>query len=165
MKLRSLTLVCCLLLFAHSPVAQTGTPGVDPISGTWTGHMGRGEGDRLPITVTLKFDGKSLSGTIVGPPNPGTIRTGSFDQASGALKFDVIVQDDSKTVAHFEGKVVNDTATGSVTLNGQTGTFTMTKGAATATAPVQPQPGGLGTDAACRKASPRSAATSPNRRT
>jgi hypothetical protein len=151
MKLRSLTLACCLLLFAHSLVAQTGTLAADPISGTWTGSMGRGEGDRLPITVTLKSDGKGLSGTIVGPPRPGTIRTGSFDQASGALKFDVIVQDDSKTVARFEGKVVNDTATGSVTLNGETGTFTMTKGAATATAPVQPQASGLGADAALQK--------------
>lgn len=148
MKLRILTFACCVFLSAHSVVAQA-TTSADPISGTWTGSMGRSETDRLPITVTLKFDGKALSGTIVGPPSPGTVRTGTFDQASGMLKFEVEVQDASKTVAVFAGKVVNDTATGTVAFSGQTGTFTLTKNAA---APAtQPPAGGMSTDEALQK--------------
>ena len=149
MKLRILALACCVFLFAHSVLAQATTSAADPISGTWTGSMGRSESDRLPITVTLKFDGKALSGTIVGPPSPGTVRTGTFDQASGMLKFEVEVQDSSRTVAVFEGKVVNDTAKGSVSFSGQTGTFSLTKGAA-ATA-TQPPAGGMSTDEALQK--------------
>jgi hypothetical protein len=46
--------------------------------------MGRTETDRNPITVTMKFDGKSaVSGTITGPPSPGVIKAGTFDPKTG----------------------------------------------------------------------------------
>jgi hypothetical protein len=106
---------------------------------------------RVPITITLKFDGSSMSGTVTGPPKPGLIRTGTFDKATGALKFQVEVQDDSKTIATFDGKVVNDQATGSVTIQGQSGTFSLTKGAAAAAPATPPPAGGMSTDAALQK--------------
>jgi len=149
MKVNILAFACCVFLYAHSVGAQTATPAADPVSGIWNGHMAR-EGDRQPLTITLKFDGSSMSGTVEGPPNPGSIRRGTFDKASGALKFEVEVEDTAKTVATFEGKIVNDKATGSVTLNGQTGTFSLTKGTAGAAA-TQPPAGGMSTDEALQK--------------
>jgi uncharacterized damage-inducible protein DinB len=126
MRFRNLVLAGFVLLFADPVQAQSTKTAADPISGTWTGYMARDNGDRQPLTFTMKFDGTALSGTVVGPPKPGTIRTGTFDRASGALNFEVAVAD-SETVARFEGKVLKDAASGTVTLDGQTGTFNLTK--------------------------------------
>lgn len=147
MKVKSLAFACSVLLLAHSPLAQTVTTPADPVSGTWSGHMAR-DGDRMSITVTLKFDGTSMTGMVEGPPSPGIIRSGTFDKGTGALKFQVEVQDAAKTIATFDGKVVNDTASGSVTLNGGTGTFSLTRGAAGAASSQQPPPGASGAGAA-----------------
>ncbi len=145
MKLSSVAFPCSILLFAlfaHPLAAQTSSPAADSVSGTWTGHMARGT-DRMPITVTLKVEGISITGSVEGPPSPGIIKRGTFDKATSALVFEVEVQDASRTLVTFQGKVVNDTATGSVTLNNQTGTFTMTKGPAVQTPSSQPQAGGM----------------------
>jgi hypothetical protein len=112
-----------------APARQADRAEADPISGTWTGQMGPNADNRTDITVELKFDGKTITGTITGPPNPGEIRSGTFDPKTGALKLEVLVKDDAGTVAIFEGTVVNGTATGRVTFNNQTGDFKITKGA------------------------------------
>jgi hypothetical protein len=121
------------------------------LSGTWTGYMGRSETERQPVTVTLKFDGKSVTGRITGPPYPGDIKTGSFDAATGALKLEVTVLDDNKTIVWFEGKVTNGNAVGSVVFKtGTRGIFSITRQ-------------GAGTQPAAPAASPRTAA--PAKRT
>jgi hypothetical protein len=125
MKLRSLLVVCCVLSLAGLAAAQT-KKASDPISGTWSGSMGPTPARQTPITVTLKLDGNVVSGKITGPPNPGDL-TGTFDQPTGALKFSVAVQDELKSVVFFEGKVVKDTASGSVVFKdkSQSGEFSM----------------------------------------
>jgi len=150
MKLNILAFACGLFLCVPSAGAQTPAAPADPVSGTWTGSMAR-DTDGMPLTITLKFDGTSLTGTVTGPPTPGMIRTGTFDKASGALKFDVEVQDPSKTVVTFEGKVVNDKATGTVSMGGQTGKFTLTRGSADAAPAAPPPAGGMSTDEALQK--------------
>ncbi len=125
MKIKTLLVVCCLVLSAGSAAGQS--KGADPISGTWTGTMGPNDSDRNAITVTLKVDGKTLSGLITGPPYPGDITGGSFDPGTGALRLDVVVRDDDKTRVVFEGKVVKGTASGTVAFRNRTGTFKITK--------------------------------------
>jgi hypothetical protein len=127
MKLRTLLVVCCLLLVAGATGAQPAK--TDAVSGTWTGTMGPNETEQRAITVTLKFDGKNITGTITGPPNPGKIDKGSYDAATGALKFEVVVQDESKMVVSFAGKIVKDTAAGTVTFKdgAKPGMFTLKK--------------------------------------
>jgi hypothetical protein len=126
MKPRTLLILCCVMLIAGTPGAQPAK--TDVISGTWTGSIGPNDTERQPVTVTLKFDGKNISGTVTGPPNPGKIDKGTYDAASGALKFEVVVQDESKTVVSFAGKVVKNTAAGTLTFKGgKQGTFTLTK--------------------------------------
>lgn len=112
--------------------------------------MGRSETDRNPIHLELKFDGKAVSGTITGPPSPGVIKTGTFDPATGALKFEVWVKDAGGNVALFEGTAVQGIAAGRVTINNQTGTFAMTKKGAEGSA-AAPQPGASDAAAALRK--------------
>lgn len=151
MRFRSLLIACGVLLSAVSMAAQSGGAEPDRISGTWTGTMGRSETNRNPINVEMKFDGKAaVTGTITGPPSPGVIVKGTFDPTSGALKFEVVVQDAGSAIAFFEGTAVQDMATGRVTINNQTGTFHMTKKSAGGSA-AAPQPGANDAAAVLRK--------------
>lgn len=129
MKLRSLLAAYCVLLSAVSIAAQSPATAPDPISGIWTGDIGPTETNRVPIILDLKFDGKTVSGTITGPPSPGEIKTGTYDPKTGALKLEITVKDGGNTVAVFEGTATQGTATGRVTVSTSTqpGTFRMTK--------------------------------------
>ena len=151
MKLKSLLAACCVMVSAVSVLAQSGGGAADPISGTWTGQMGPSGSTLNPVTMELKFDGKTaVSGTITGPTlSPGEIKIGTFDPKTGAMKLEVNVKDGGNTVAFLEGTIVQGTATGRVNVGGQTGTFKITKGSGeSATAPP---PGGADTGAALRK--------------
>jgi hypothetical protein len=87
MKLKSLLLVCFVLLFAVPVFAQSSAVVRDPISGMWTGHMGSGATPQFAITMELTFDGKgTVIGTLSGLPSPGEIKSGTFDPQTGALK-------------------------------------------------------------------------------
>jgi uncharacterized damage-inducible protein DinB len=130
MTLKCVSIVCALLLCIPSLNAQSGSPAPDPISGTWTGWMGRDESQKMPITVAFERNGAVMTGVITGPPHPGKIRSGTFDPATGALKFEVVVQDDAQTIVVFEGKVSGDAAAGRVSFNNQTGIFNITRKAA-----------------------------------
>ena len=148
MKSKGLALAVGVLL-AQSLAAQTATMAGDAITGTWTGFMAR-DTDRVPITVTLKWESNSITGKVEGPPRLGIVKSGTFDKASGAMKFEVEVQDDRKTNVTFDGKLMNDKASGNVLMNGQTGTFSLTRGTAAATMP-EPQAGGMPPNEALQK--------------
>ena len=117
----------CLLWFAASVVAAQAP---DPISGTWKGDMGPDGGERFQITMQLKFDGKSaVSGTIEGNGQTAQIASGSsFNAQSGSLKIQADVQSDGETQRFvFDGTVSANTAKGSVSGHGQTGSFQVAK--------------------------------------
>jgi uncharacterized damage-inducible protein DinB len=137
MKVTAFLIVCFVVFLPTS--TQATQEGGDPISGTWTGFMGRSEAEQQPITVTLKFDGKNITGIIIGPPHPGEIKTGTFDAATGVLKFEVRVQNDEGTLVPFEGKVVEGTASGSLAINNQKGIFRMTRSTAAASGTAAPK--------------------------
>lgn len=141
MKLKGVLIVSCLVLFTASILAQSTGGAADPISGTWKGQMVRTEDDtaRAPLNVELKFDGKTVLGTVTGPPQPGEIKSGTFDRATGALKFDVTVAGAGFPFV-FEGTVVQGTVTGRVTANSLVGVFTLSK--MTADSATAQQPGG-----------------------
>lgn len=121
------------------------------LTGTWTGHMGPNTTGGTAVTMQLKFAAKSVSGTVTGPQlTPGDIQRGSFDPATGALKFDVVVRDADKTVVRFEGAVVRDTAAGRVSAANQTGYFRITKGAPGAAKIAAKPPADPGMEAARR---------------
>lgn len=151
MKLRSLLIACIVLLSAVSVFAQSGGAAADPISGTWKGDMGPSATTRFPITIALKFDGQAaVSGTVTGPPQPGEIKTGSFDPKTGALKFEVVVKDDGAgSIFLFDGAVAGGVAAGRVSGNNVAGDFKMTK-VGGESAPAQ-QSGANDTAAALRK--------------
>jgi hypothetical protein len=134
------------LSFPAALAAQAGS-----LTGTWTGHMGPKENGGTPVTMQLKSQARSVSGIVTGPQlTPGDIQRGSFDPATGALKFDVVVRDAAKTVVRFEGTVTGDTAAGRVGSADQSGYFRITKGAPGAAKVVAKPPADPGMEAARR---------------
>jgi len=138
MKPRSLLFVCFILFPTVSLLAQSGGASSDPITGTWTGHMGPGPTPKYAITLELTFDGKgAVSGTLQGLPSPGEIKSGTFDPQTGALKLHAAPKGDSVARLVLEGTVVLGAATGRVSGDNQTGTFKITKKVAEESAPAQ----------------------------
>jgi hypothetical protein len=111
---------------AQAPQAPASA--VDRISGTWAGDIGLTDDTRFPVTFELKFDGSTaISGTVKGPGS-ATLKAGTFDRKTNALKLELDVSDDGKpTPFTFEGVAVNGVATGRVNGNGQTGTFKLAR--------------------------------------
>jgi uncharacterized damage-inducible protein DinB len=137
------------LWYLSFPAAVTTQAG--SLTGTWTGHMGPTQAGGTALTMQLKSDAKSVSGTVTGPQlTPGDIQRGTFDPATGALKFEVVVRDAGKTVVRFEGSVVGDTAAGRIAGLDQSGYFRITKGASGARKVATTPPADPGMEAARR---------------
>jgi hypothetical protein len=132
MTRRLLVVVCCVLLAVASTFAQARSgkaAKADPISGTWTGELAPQDAPRrMPVTMELKFDGKSVvTGTVSGLPNPADVKMGTFDPKSGALKLQLGKTSDSAVLLVLEGTVVKGTASGKVNGDGGAGEFKITK--------------------------------------
>ena len=128
-------LIAASLLYPFALLAQ----GSDPLTGTWTGHIGPGVTPQFAVTMELKFDGKSaVTGTMMGLPSPGEVKTGTFDPQTGALKLELGPAGNSPERIVVEGTVVLGSATGRVTGDNETGTFSITKGASGPDAGQQP---------------------------
>jgi hypothetical protein len=125
--------VLSVLLVAPSLLAQSpsGKPKPDPITGTWTGALVRQGGSAaIPVTMELKFDGKSaVTGTVSGLPNPADVKAGSFDPKTGALKLQLGRQGDNAVLLVLEGTVVKGIATGRFS-GDESGEFKIAKNAA-----------------------------------
>jgi hypothetical protein len=129
MTSRPLVMACCVLLSATTMFAQSRNPKAkaDPISGTWTGTLVLEESRTIPVTMELKFDGKSaVSGTVSGMPNPAEVKAGTFDPKTATLKLQVGKKADDAVLLVFDGTVVKDTVTGHFT-GEKSGEFKMTK--------------------------------------
>lgn len=137
MNLRVLLLATCTALSAQPMPAQTRTAGTDPLSGKWAGTMGQDETRQVELNIEMKFDGKALTGTVTGPNlTPGDIMSGTFDPATGALKFLVVVRDG--TNVNFDGNLAQGTVSGRVIFPGQTGVFKISKQETGQTTAAQP---------------------------
>ena len=137
MTLRHLITGSCVMFSAATLFAQ------DPVTGTWTGHIGPGTAPQYAVTLDLKFDGKSaVTGTVSGFPTPGDVKSGTFDPATGALKLQLGETGNTQVMLEIEGTIVLGSVTGRGLAGGsETGTFKFTKTgtAAPAAAPaVQP---------------------------
>jgi uncharacterized damage-inducible protein DinB len=115
----------------------------DPVTGTWTGHIGPGTAPQYAVTLELKFDGKSaVTGTVSGFPTPGDVKSGTFDPATGALKLQLGETGNTQVMLEIEGTIVLGSVTGRGLAGGsEPGTFKFTKaGAASPTAAPAVQP-------------------------
>ena len=132
MKLRTLSVVCCVLLLRVSAVAQSAA--ADPVSGRW--------GIDGATALELKFDGKdAVSGTAIwrgnGQERRSPIKTGTFNVKTAALKLEGEgTRPDGVTARYvIEGRVDGETIAGTFTFGDGKGTFTFTRQAQTTDQP------------------------------
>ena len=61
----------------------------DSISGRWSGNWGPTPSHRHAVVLELKWDGKTLKGTINPGPNAFKLQSASFDPNTGAVHMEV----------------------------------------------------------------------------
>jgi hypothetical protein len=122
-----------LLVAASAATLRAQTQPADPISGRWTGYIGRSEASPSGVTVELKRGADGLiAGTVTGPQiTPGDIKGGTFDATTGAVKFTVVIRSNAGSGGNvtFDGRLSNDSLAGKLSLNGEAGVFKLTKSA------------------------------------
>ena len=101
----------------------------DPLSGTWIGDWGPSDWDRNQVTVELKWDGKSLTGTVNPGPSAVELKKATFDTKSGAVHFEADATDRRGNAIHYviDGKIEGGAMTGSWSHDNRKGDFKIKK--------------------------------------
>src|SRR5215510_10306923 len=128
MRARVLVLGCFVSLFllVTSAFAQ------DALSGTWSGDWGPSPGDRNNVSLSLKWDGKALTGNVTGGDNvtsPIPLQKTSFDAKTGAVHMEADAKGRGGQTIHYviDGKVDKNMMTGSWNHDNRKGDFKLTK--------------------------------------
>src|SRR5881296_1178604 len=112
-------LVTCI----HTAMAQQNA---DPLTGTWKGDWGPSATDRNEVTLELKWNGKTLTGTVNPGPDAIPIDKASFGPKSMKIHLEV-----TKTSPNFvyivDGVIEKDKMTGSWSRPNRKGDFQMTR--------------------------------------
>ncbi len=101
----------------------------DSLSGSWAGDWGPSDWDRNQVTVELKWDGKSLSGTVNPGPNAIQIQKATFDPKGAAIHMEADAKDRRGNAIHYviDGKVEGTKMTGTWNHDNRKGDFKITK--------------------------------------
>jgi hypothetical protein len=121
-----LSLLACLLLVV--PVfAQQGK--ADSIAGSWAGTWGPNRNDRNDVTVSLKWDGKTLTGNVDSEGQIIPIQKGTYDAKTGAVHMEADAKSRGGDIVHFviDGKFENGTMSGTWNHDTRKGDFKITK--------------------------------------
>jgi len=129
MGVKTLCLVCLLMCFVVVASGAVQNKGADPLSGTWTGDWGPSAADRNSVTVDLKWDGKTLTGTVNPGPNAVELQKCKFDPKTGALHMEADAKGRRGNDIHYmiDGKVEKGMITGSWNHDNRKGDFKITK--------------------------------------
>jgi hypothetical protein len=126
MRGKTLCLILVLCFGAMLSVAASSRT-ADPLSGNWTGDWGPSATDRNAVTVELKWDGKTLTGTVNPGPNAVSLKNCTFDSKTGTVHMEADAKSRRGTDIHYtiDGKVEKDTMTGSWNHDNRKGDFTI----------------------------------------
>lgn len=132
MRLSTSHWICCLICLTPFLV-QAQCP-ADPLTGTWRGDWGPTPTHRNAVTVVLKWDGKTVTGTVNPGSKPIKLKKTSFDPRTGTLHIEADVEQMGKGVylgkwAHYviEGIVQEGTLIGDWSHDNQKGDFKLLK--------------------------------------
>lgn len=120
----SLCLLACFVMavsvFAQQP---------DPLTGNWKGDWGPSPRDRNQVTVALKWDGKSLTGTVNPDSNPIQLQKSTFDSKTGAVHMEAMTPGRGGSTYHYiiDGKLDKGAIVGSWNHETTKGDFKITK--------------------------------------
>ena len=129
MRVKTLCLVCILMCFAVAVSAAAPKTSPDPLTGTWAGDWGPSPTHRNQVTVELKWDGKALTGTVDPGPNAVSLQKCTFDPKTGVVHMEADAKGRRGNDIHYviDGKVENNTMTGSWNHDNRKGDFKITK--------------------------------------
>lgn len=101
----------------------------DPVSGTWTGDWGPNANDRNQVTLELKMDGATLTGTVNPGPNAVPLTKASFTQDTAVIMMEADAKGHDGKPVHYtiEGKVEGTMMTGTWNHDNKKGDFKLTK--------------------------------------
>ena len=129
MRRKILTLFCivaCLSLLSSSPAFSQDK---DPISGKWSGDWGPSRFDRNQVSVDFKLSGKTVTGTVNSEGKVVPVKNGTFDPKTNAFHMEADSPGPGDRIVHFviDGKLENNTLTGSWNHDARKGDFKITK--------------------------------------
>jgi len=126
-KLHFLGLAVVCLLVAAGAFAQGASK--DALSGTWVGDWGPSASDRNQVTVELKSDGKSLSGTVNPGENAVKLEKCTYDPKTMKVHMEADAKGHGGSMVHYkiDGKVEGSTMTGTWNHDTVKGDFKITK--------------------------------------
>lgn len=136
-----LLLLSSIITFSSASLLAQARPERDPLTGSWSGYIGRSEAQPAAAKFEFKLASNGgVTGKVTGSQLvPGDIKTGSFDRATGALKFNVVLHSnnsgDGGNIA-FDGRLTRDSLSGSMKLGGETGVFRLMRDAARSAQPA-----------------------------
>ena len=111
MKMLKLMLAGCLAAMTMMAADATGK---------WTAEMARPDGNSMTVTMNLKADGNTLTGTVSGRRGDSPISEGKVD--GDAVSFDVVREfGGNKVTQHYVGKLDGDTIHFSIKMEGGNG--------------------------------------------
>ena len=120
-----------LTLFCLAALAVTVVPAFaqDPITGKWSGDWGPSRFDRNPVTVDFKLAGKTVTGTVSSEGKVIQVKNGTFDPNTKAFHMEADAPGPGDRIVHFviDGKLDNNTLTGSWNHDTRKGDFKITK--------------------------------------
>ena len=111
---------------SDSPAAATSA---DPVSGEWVGQWGPSPSRQTAVTLELKWDGSTLTGTV----NPGRdailLSKAMFDPQSHAVTLELDGPNPDGEIVHYvvKGKIEGTTMSGTFDRAGDAGTFRLEK--------------------------------------
>jgi hypothetical protein len=128
-KVLSVCILAALVVLCGCSSATTSTAAADPISGTWVGEWGPSPSRQTEVTVELKWDGATLSGTIDPDRRPFELTKASFDPKTNAVKMELDGPNSQRETVHYviDGKISGTTMSGTFDRAGEKGTFKIQK--------------------------------------
>ena len=147
MKLKLCLMGLLLVLLSVSPHTGMAQQKQDPLTGTWTGDWGPSATDRNTVILELKWDGKTLTGTVNPGPDAIAIENASFDPAM--LKIHIEANFPRRNLHYaVDGTVENDKMKGTWNHPRRMGDFQLTREVKKSESAPPPKPDltGLKTD-------------------
>ena len=101
----------------------------DPLSGEWTGEWGPTSDRQTSVTLELKWDGKTLEGTVNPGRSPIPLSKATFDPQSQVVTMELDAPNSTREIVHYvvKGMVDGTTMSGTFDRAGETGTFNLRK--------------------------------------
>jgi hypothetical protein len=101
----------------------------DPLTGEWTGEWGPSPNRQTAVTVELKWDGTTLSGTVNPRRDPIELSKATYDPQSQTVTMELDGPNASREIVHYvvKGKIEGTTMSGTFDRAGETGTFNLEK--------------------------------------